>query len=218
MIIMKRIITLLLIIITLFQINLPAYATIKIELYETFISPRCKINDKLPEEKQIWNLINKYSPNEYITAGIMGMYYRESNLQSDAVGGYQENNNKNINRDFHKKIDAGLAKGKTKKYFIEKINIYYGGYGLCQWCWDHIPRLYDFAREYGAISIADAEMQIAFTFYEIKEYYPDLWEVLLNTKSAYKAGSRLATYYDGTGANWVIGNYAKRYYNRYAKK
>ena len=212
----KYIINFLIIISILLQINLPVYATIKYENNPILISPRCKMNEKLPEEKQIWDLLVKYCPNKYIAAGIMGMFYRESNLQSNAVGGYNENNNKNINNDFRKKIDAGLAKGKTRKYFIERINIYYGGYGLCQWCWDHIPRLYDFARDWGT-SIADAEMQIAFTVYEIKTYYPDLWKVLLETKSAYRAGSKLAIYYDGTGANWVIGNYAKKYYKRYAK-
>ena len=72
----KYIVALLLIASMLFQCKLPTYA----DDNTIFISPRCKQEANLPEEKIIWDLLIKYSPNEYIAAGIMGMYYRESHL------------------------------------------------------------------------------------------------------------------------------------------
>ena len=71
----KYIVIFLLITCMLFQYTLPmCFAD------DIFISPRCKIEYELPEEEIIWNLLVKYSPNEYIAAGIMGMFYRESHL------------------------------------------------------------------------------------------------------------------------------------------
>ena len=73
----KYIVVFLLITCMLFQYNLPICFA---DDNDIFISPRCKMEDNLPEEEIIWNLLIKYSPNEYIAAGIMGMYFRESNL------------------------------------------------------------------------------------------------------------------------------------------
>ena len=210
----KYIVAFLLIASMLFQCKLPTYADKK----TTFISPRCKQEDNLPEEEIIWNLLVKYSPNEYIAAGIMGMYYRESHLQSDQVACIETYNNEKEARNklVRETVDAGFTDGSSKEYFIQEINYHYGGYGLGQWCWKNIPRLYDFAQEWGT-TIADAEMQIAFTLYDLENYYPDLWEILINdVKDANLAGSKLATYYDGTGADWVIGNHAEYYYEKYS--
>lgn len=213
----KYIVIFLLITCMLFQYTLPICFA---DNNTIFISPRCKQEDNLPEEEIIWKLLVKYSPNEYIAAGIMGMYYRESHLQSDQVACIDayENEKIIINALVRETVDAGLADGSSKDYFIEEINYHYGGYGLAQWCWTNIPRLYEFAKEQGT-TIADAEMQIAFTLYDMENYYPELWEILIKEVTTAKlAGSKIATYYDGTGADWVIGNYADYYYEKYSAK
>lgn len=39
-------------------------------------------------EPILWEYLIKYAPNEYIAAGALGMFYRESRYGSDAVAGW----------------------------------------------------------------------------------------------------------------------------------
>jgi len=70
----------------------------------------------------IYNALSKSSTNEKIIAGIMGYFYRESQMRSDAVAGWPSRDIKeelDFSKNFTEKVDAGLSDGSTKEYFIE---------------------------------------------------------------------------------------------------
>ena len=119
---------------------------------------------------------------------------------------------------FTEKIDTGLIEGSTLEEFIEWSRYHYGGYGLGQWCTVRgLTELYNFAQDWGT-SIADAEMQCAFTVFDIQSTYPDLWETLSSIENPTEAGYKIGIFYDGTsyGAGY-IGQLANEFYSIYAK-
>ena len=120
-------------------------------------------------ETYIWQELSKYSPNDQITAGIMGYFWKESRMKSNAVAGWDVRNHWkgqeiDICEEFTQEVDSGLKSGNTKDYFIEMVTIHYGGYGLGQWVSpDYLDDLYEFVREKGG-SIGDANLQCEFIF------------------------------------------------------
>lgn len=172
-------------------------------------------------EELVWNELSKYSPSDAVTAGIMGYFYRESQMRSDAIAGWPGRNYTkgitDICSEFVEKIDAGLKDGSTKDEFIEKVNIHYGGFGLGQWSDPkYLGHFYEFVQESGG-SIADAEVQCAFIF-ESMQQNERLWTEIQELDDAYRVGRRIGYLYDGTGelGAETIASFAKMYYERFA--
>ena len=171
-------------------------------------------------EEFIWEELSKYSPNDKITAGIMGYFLRESQMRSDAVAGYTVRNlAKDVDDicvDFVETIDAGLEDGSTKDEFIELVNVHYGGFGLGQWSnVTYLEHFYDFVQDKGG-SIADAEIQCEFIF-ESFRVNDELWNALLECNTALQCGRRIGYLYDGTGelGSETIASMADIYYRRF---
>lgn len=61
------------------------------ELSEKHEPVYTKIHDE-ESEVYIWNELSKYSPNDQITAGIMGYFWKESRMKSNAVAGWDVRN------------------------------------------------------------------------------------------------------------------------------
>ena len=169
----------------------------------------------------IWETLSKHSPNDIITAGIMGYFWRESNFRSDAVAGWHERNigrGSDICIEFTSEVDAGLHDGSSREYFIEKVSVNYGGYGLGQWLSiGYLEHFYDFIRSRKG-SIGDAELQCEFIFESMKQN-EELWQMLLECETAAQAGRRIAIWYDG--ASWEGVNYistlAHEFYKEYTE-
>ena len=175
---------------------------------------------KDPEaEEFIWNELSKHSPSDYITAAIMGYFWRESYMRSNAVAGWPTRNlgrKSDICDDFTAEVDAGLEDGSSKDYFIEMTHVHYGGYGLGQWMAKrYLEHFYDFVKERGG-SIGDAVTQCEFIFESLQKNEA-LWEMLLKTESAELCGRQIGYLYDGTGCDGAntIGCRAKVYYKMF---
>lgn len=147
----------------------------------------------------MWELVESYSPNDYITAAVVSQIWFESNCLSNAVGGGYL-----VSDDYDERataaIDAGLADGSTRegftKHIVGKFQVW--GYGLIQWVDPtECGKLFDYAAERGT-SIADAETQIAFIFDNIPAAFPEVWEKLLACESAGDAGITFAYWVGGT--------------------
>ena len=70
----------------------------------------------------IWDMLLQYCDNEKIVAGIMGYFYRESCMRSDAIAGWATRDKRNQcdnSQIFTEKVDAGLEDGSSREYFIE---------------------------------------------------------------------------------------------------
>lgn len=172
-------------------------------------------------EVYIWNELSKHSPNDQITAGIMGYFWKESRMKSNAVAGWDVRNRwkgqeTDICHEFTKDVDSGLKHGGTKDYFKEMVVIRYGGYGLGQWLsLDYLEDLYEFARK-EKTSIGDARMQCEFIFLSLQKN-ERLWDELLNCRTAEQCGRRIGTLYDGndeSGAE-IIASAAGQYYKKF---
>ena len=87
-------------------------------------------------EEFLWNTLDRYSPSEMITAGILGYFKRESELKSTAVSHWQ-NTLAVLGEDhcviFTEAIDDGLLTEETREKFVNECHNKYGGYGLGQW-------------------------------------------------------------------------------------
>lgn len=170
-------------------------------------------------EAWLWETISEYSPSDCISAGIMAYYYRESLWRSDAVGGWaisQAYSGIDHCEAFTTAVDAGLADGSTRDEFISRCHDQYGGYGLGQWgSQNFTAALYDYAQAWGSGTIADAEMQVAFTV-ESMQAMPELWPALLEADSPARAGWLIGILYDGspTGAE-QISQMAEVFYRRW---
>lgn len=167
-------------------------------------------------EATLWELMNRYAPNEYAAAAGMGMFFRESRYKSDALCGWASCYPEfpRLCEDFTADVDAGLADGSSYEYYAERIHNVHGGFGLCTWySYDYLERLYAFAQEWGT-SIADAEMQCAFLYYDIENNVPELWQELLNAPSPQIAGERMGQMYDHTCEWDSIGSFARDIYWR----
>ena len=167
----------------------------------------------------LWDTLNEYTHNEYITAGIMGYFWRESKFRSDAVAGWPTLNQK-YNEDFciefTEKIDKGLLEGTTKELFVFRTRNNFGGYGLGQWySVYYLEAFYDFAQEWGT-SIGDAEMQCAFVVWSLEHQTPKVWKYINKTKDAEKVGRDIGLLYDGSELGYeYIGVKAQYYYDKY---
>ena len=164
-------------------------------------TPAHTVTEYKSEESEafLWDSLSKYSPSKELTAAILGFFWRESFFRSDAVANWPENNIKgqDISLDFTALIDAGLADGSTKEYFIQQSQNY-GGYGLGQWYSTlYLDALYDFAQDWGT-SIADAEMQCAFTIWSIENQQQKHLSILEDYSSLYVNSMWMGYIYDGS--------------------
>ena len=164
-------------------------------------TPAHTVTEYKSEESEafLWDSLSKYSPSEELTAAILGFFWRESFFRSDAVANWPENNIKgqDVSLDFTALIDAGLADGSTKEYFIQQSQNY-GGYGLGQWYSIlYLDALYDFAQDWGT-SIADAEMQCAFTVWSIKNQQQKHLSILEDYSNLYINCMWMGYIYDGS--------------------
>lgn len=170
-------------------------------------------------EAYVWECLSKYSPNDVITAGIMGYFSRESEMRSDATAGWSSNlAYTGIDHCvlFREEIDAGLADGSTRDIFIYKARYQYGGFGLGQWSASpYLEELYDFAVERGAQSIGDADMQCEFVVWSIQQN-EELWTLLQDVTDPEIAGEYIGRLYDSSprGAGYM-GWKATEFYERY---
>ena len=169
-------------------------------------------------EAFLWECLQKYSPSDTISAGILGYFWRESFFRSDSVSGWATvlaETGVDICREVTSAIDSGLEDASTREQFIYCIREQSGGYGLGQWfSMGYLETLYDFAQEWGT-SIGDAEMQCAFVV-ESLQSNTDLWLQLLVTEDPEEAGELIAIYYDGTAVGvGYIGDMARIYYDKY---
>lgn len=192
----------------------------ELEFPKTYEPVYTKVHDE-ESENYIWNELSKYSPNDQITAGVMGYFWKESRMRSDAVAGWDVRNrwkgqDIDICEEFTREIDSGLSHGGTKDYFKEMVSIKYGGYGLGQWVsLDYLEDLYEFAKK-EKTSIGDANMQCKFIFQSLQKN-EKLWSELTTCRTAEQCGRRIGTLYDGndeTGAE-IIASAAKQYYEKY---
>mgnify|MGYP007122041607 CR=1 FL=1 len=190
------------------------------ELSEKYEPVYTNVHDE-ESETYIWNELSKHSPNDQITAGIMGYFWKESRMKSNAVAGWDVRNRWkgqeiDICEEFTTEVDSGLKRRKTKDYFKEMVSIKYGGYGLGQWLSpDYLEDLYEFARKQKT-SIGDAKMQCEFIFVSLQKN-ERLWNELLDCRTAEQCGRRIGTLYDGNdemGAE-VIASAAKQYYKKF---
>ena len=171
------------------------------------------------DEKEIWEYLSEHSPSDTITAGIMGYFFRESRLKSNAVAGWGDRNlnlKKDICETFTKQIDNGIKDGSTKEMFIELISKTYGGYGLGQWySINYLEHLYDLAQEENR-SISNVELQCKFVIESLQKN-EELWEELLECDTAIQCGRRIGMKYDCTdeeGAEAIAG-FALLYYEKF---
>ena len=141
-------------------------------------------------EDYLWSILSEESPNEYVAAGILGYFWRESYYRSDAVAHwimYEED----PCEEFTEKLDNA-----NKDEFIELVQMA-GGYGLGQWyAKSHLESLYDFCKGYNT-SFADAKMQCLFTIHMCTNE-PDVWETLQNVSNALVAGKVIGHLHDGS--------------------
>lgn len=215
--------------ILIYQKPEPAPFQVSLEAFPTFLPQQTTIpisisytityEDDSNSIQYLWDTLNQYTENKKITAGILAVYYRESKFQSNCVCGwhsYYKATGINLCETETKIIDAGLSDGSSWEYFYNTCRINHFGYGLCQWYANtYITDFYQFAQEWNT-SIADAEMQCAFTVWSIKNHHNGLWEFLNTCESATTAGYYLGTIYDGSkDGGEDFGELADYYYKLY---
>lgn len=170
-------------------------------------------------EQFLWDALMKYTDNnELLTTGILAVFKRESGYRSDAVCNWYLFTEKDICTESVEKIDAGLADGSTRDTFINNCHNIIGGFGLMQiWSEHQAGDLYDFAQEWGT-SIADAEMQCAFTVLEFEKLFPKQFARIRDEiTDPYSAGKMTSAYLDGAKpiSQEVAGSYAIEIYKKY---
>ena len=187
---------------------------------ENELKPKYTERKSEQDEAWLWNELSKHSPNDYITAGVLSYFWRESQYRSDSVTGWATllaQDNFDLCGYVGEKTNAGLSDGSSRDFFIEAIHSC-GGFGLGQWYSIHyLETLYDFASKYGT-TIGDARMQCEFIFWSLKQN-ESLWEDLLACTNARKAGQLIGIFYDGTEDGWhYMGNVANNLYDEYGKE
>ena len=171
-------------------------------------------------EAFLWDCLSKYSPSDLITAAVLAMFWRESAYRSDAVARWATSSaflGYDLCLEFTQTVDAGLADGSTRDYFIEETHYVTGGYGLGQWsAWHYLEELYDFAQEWGT-SIGDAEMQCAFVMQHLQSL-DEIWEKLMEADDPLETGLIIGRFYDGTSSGeGYISQMSGVFYERYAQ-
>lgn len=168
-------------------------------------------------EHDFWDYINSKSPNEYVTAVLMGIIYRESQFRSNAVAGWYMNIHYDLSGEFTKQVDEGLWDSSSLEHFIQDARYVYGGYGLIQWCMPKtLTKLYLWMKDRDT-TIADIKEQINFTFWDLQENHWKTWDAIVNAPDLYTVNWWLTTYYEGTASGEVTYYYTMKYYHRYAK-
>ena len=163
-------------------------------------------------EDYLWEILHEECPNDYIAAGILGYFWRESFYRSDAVVGWHNilaSTEVDPCEAFTKELDSA-----NRDEFIELVQNA-GGYGLGQWYGrSHLESLYDFCKGYGS-SFADAEMQCMFTIHMVTTD-PDIWETLKDADGAHTAGTIIAHLHDGSskGAGTIAAKAEQIYKER----
>ena len=177
------------------------------------------IDNPEPLEKEFWDYINAQSPNEWITASLMGIIYRESNFRSNAVAGWYLAKWADISTEFTERIDAGLQDDSSLDDFVHTSRYVHGGYGLIQWCMPHTLKLFYHYMQERETTIADIKAQIDFTFWDLKTNHYVTWDFICNTApDLYTVNWWLATYYEGTQSYGTTFYYTYIYDQRYAGK
>ena len=203
---------LILIILLIFVRAIPAYAEESEELKPVLTEHKADWSADF-----LWEELSKYSPNDYITAGVMGYFWRESFFRSDAIAGwpyFDMIQHSNSSLDFTLKVDQGLADNSSYDYYIHQIRNVYGGYGLGQWLsMNYLDHFYEFVRDREG-SIGDARLQCEFIFESMKRN-EKLWNILMEDESAFACGLHIGTLYDGTSMAGTIAGYADQFYKEY---
>lgn len=180
--------------------HIKAYtALVAITLIITLSAPCEASVSAYKDTAAMWELVAKYSPSDEITAAVVAQIYFESFCESNAVGGGYLHGDEYSER-VTAFIDEGLADGSSRDDFISHRagELQAWGYGLLQWVeYDRLCALYDFAQGNGT-SIADADMQVRFIFYDLENNLPELWEKILEYEDAADAGKLFAVWYGGT--------------------
>lgn len=170
-------------------------------------------------EAFLWEKLMKHTDNnEYISAGLLALYFREAGYKSDALSQYHYlTKDRDHCQEFVQKIDAGLEDGSTRDIFIHECHHKNGGFGLTQvWSIHECESFYDFAQEWGT-SIADAEMQCAWSVHMLKTTYPKIWNQLLEVTKPRTAGYLVAIWLDGASdtGQGVISDKAVQLHKKY---
>ena len=167
-------------------------------------------------EDALWKILQANAPNDYVAAGILGFFWRESVYKSDCVAHWATDMayaGEDPGAEFTEKLDSA-----DKDEFVAMIRAE-GGYGLGQWySRKHLESLYDFCKEYGS-SFSDARMQCLFTIHGCVDD-PDVWNYLKDAKNAHDAGHIIAYLYDGTksGSGTIAARAALIYKERVKKR
>jgi len=161
------------------------------------------------DEKEIWSYLVELCPTAEIAAGIMGWFFRESRLKSDAVAGW-DIREPGICKSFAEDVDSGMP----KEEFVERVQAF-GGFGLGQWVsHDYIESLYDYSKTLYD-HIADVKCHCEFAVWSIQQN-EELWNDLLECTTAIQCGRRIGLMYDGTSAEGAeaIAGFADYYYRK----
>lgn len=176
-------------------------------------------------ERKIYDtLMEGLDGNAYAACAIMGNMHRESRMcpfryETDGTDGYTQS------KEFVKVINKGLENPTDiTRFYFSHYAVQFSdtvGFGLCQWTdFGRKNRLYDFAVQDGSY-IDDALMQCRFVLYELENYYPEIYESLLNTDdmehaTRYFAGSyeKALDYFSGVGQGYRY-NAACYYYEMF---
>lgn len=163
-----------------------------VALAATIIQPEQIITEYKSHESEdyLWEILVEESPNEYVAAGILGYFWRESFYRSDAMTHWGEYKIDPC-EEFTVKLDSA-----NREEFVALVQ-QAGGYGLGQWyAKSHLESLYDFCKGAGT-SFADAEMQCRFTIHMCVNN-PDVWDTLQNARNALEAGKIIGNLHDGS--------------------
>lgn len=175
------------------------------------MKPGCNAEIKAyGDEEEIWEILTEITPTDEIAAGIMGFFYRESRLKSDAVAGWDVRSEETC-EEFVKAVDDGIDKDE----FVRRVQDY-GGFGLGQWVsHDYVGSLYDFIKKHD-YSIADVSAQCGFAIESMMENGL-LWSELLECSTAIQCGRRIGLLYDGTTAEGAeaIAGFADYYWRKF---
>ena len=163
-----------------------------IVLAATMIQPEPIITEYKSQESEdyLWEILVEESPNEYVAAGILGYFWRESFYRSDAVTHWEKHASDPC-KEFTEKLDNA-----DREEFVALVQ-QSGGYGLGQWYAEsHLESFYDFCKGSGA-SFADAEMQCRFTVHMCMND-PGIWDTLQSARNALEAGKIIGHLHHGS--------------------
>lgn len=103
-----------------------------------------EIPEAYGDEQEVWDCLVELCQSKEIAAGIMGWFFRESRMKSDAVAGWDVREEGTCEA-FVKAVDDGME----KEEFIRQVQNF-GGYGLGQWVsYDYVGELYDYIKTNG---------------------------------------------------------------------